>query len=98
MFVADTVQVYLAAFLQLIPFPAKVQEEIIPILPLWGLVSFGAYLLFSLGWGVATFKDTEGAYHELMKVRSVTGFLAVLRSLSGRQPTILECKADARRL
>lgn len=72
MFVANTAQVYLAAFLQLIPFPAKVQEEIVPILPLWGLVTFGAYLLFSLGWGVATFKDTEGAYHELMKVRSVS--------------------------
>lgn len=52
----------------MIPFPTKIQDEIIPILPLWGLVTFGAYLLFSLGWGVATFKDTEGAYHELMKV------------------------------
>jgi len=52
----------------LIPFPAKIQDEIIPILPLWGLVTFGAYLLFSLGWGVATFKDTEDAYHELVKV------------------------------
>ncbi|KAI5818929.1 dolichol-phosphate mannosyltransferase subunit 3 [Pyronema omphalodes] len=59
--------IYLAAYLQLIPLPAKVQEEIIPILPWWALVTFGAYLLFNLGLGVATFKDTEGAYHELMK-------------------------------
>ncbi|CCX32548.1 dolichol-phosphate mannosyltransferase subunit 3 [Pyronema domesticum] len=59
--------IYLAAYLQLIPLPAKVQDEIIPILPLWALVTFGAYLLFNLGLGVATFKDTEGAYHELMK-------------------------------
>ncbi|KAF8540612.1 dolichol-phosphate mannosyltransferase subunit 3 [Trichophaea hybrida] len=58
---------YLAAYLHLIPFPAKIQDEIIPILPLWALVTFGAYLLFSLGWGVATFKDTENAYHELVK-------------------------------
>ncbi|KAI5846489.1 dolichyl-phosphate mannosyltransferase polypeptide 3 [Morchella snyderi] len=57
---------YLAAFLGLIPFPAKVQEEIIPVLPFWALVSFGAYLLFSLGWGIFTFNDTEAAYHELI--------------------------------
>jgi dolichol-phosphate mannosyltransferase subunit 3 len=35
-------------------------------LPFWALVSFGAYLLFSLGWGIVTFNDTEGAYKELM--------------------------------
>jgi len=58
---------YLAAYLGLIPFPPKVQEEIIPILPFWALVSFGAYLLFSLGWGIATFRDTEEAYQELVQ-------------------------------
>ncbi len=35
--------------------------------PLWALVSFGAYLLFKLGWGVVTFRDVPDAYHELMK-------------------------------
>lgn len=63
-------QLYLAAFLELIPFPAKIQDDIIPVLPFWGLVSFGAYLLASLGWGVLTFRDTEGAYKELLVVSS----------------------------
>ncbi|KAA8896873.1 dolichol-phosphate mannosyltransferase subunit 3 [Sphaerosporella brunnea] len=58
--------VYLATFLGLIPLPKKVQSEIIPVLPFWAIVSFGAYLLFSLGWGVLTFKDTEKAFDELV--------------------------------
>ncbi|MCJ1401475.1 hypothetical protein MMC11_004689 [Xylographa trunciseda] len=58
---------YLACFLQLIPFGAKVQDEIIPILPFWALVSFGSYLLFKLGLGVFTFKDVPEAYQELME-------------------------------
>lgn len=57
----------------MIPFPAKIQTEIIPVLPFWVIVSFGAYLLFSLGMGVLTFKDTEGAYDELVAVRSSGG-------------------------
>ncbi|TGZ84360.1 dolichol-phosphate mannosyltransferase subunit 3 [Ascodesmis nigricans] len=57
---------YLAAYLQLIPFPAKIQDDIIPVLPFWLLVSFGAYLLANLGWGVLTFRDTEDAYKELL--------------------------------
>ena len=35
-------------------------------LPLWALVSFGAYLLFRLGWGVLTFNDVPLAHKELM--------------------------------
>ena len=61
-------QVYLAAYLHFIPFPTKIQEEVTPILPFWAIVSFGAYLLFSLGWGVFTFKDREDAYKELVMV------------------------------
>jgi len=30
------------------------------------LVSFGAYLLFKLGWGVFTFNDVPEAHKELM--------------------------------
>jgi dolichyl-phosphate mannosyltransferase polypeptide 3 len=30
-------------------------------------VSFGAYLLFKLGWGVFTFNDVPEAYNSLMK-------------------------------
>lgn len=35
-------------------------------LPLWALVSFGAYLLFKLGYGVLTFNDVPEAHKELM--------------------------------
>lgn len=50
-----------------VPLSAKIQDEIIPVLPLWALVSFGAYLLFRLGWGIATFNDVPEAYRELAK-------------------------------
>jgi dolichol-phosphate mannosyltransferase subunit 3 len=33
---------------------------------LWGIVSFGAYLLFKLGYGVLTFNDVPEAHKELM--------------------------------
>ncbi|KAI4138782.1 MAG: hypothetical protein L6R39_006611 [Caloplaca ligustica] len=58
--------VYLALFLQLVPLSAKVQDDIIPMLPFWALVSFGSYLLFKLGWGVVTFNDVPHAHKELM--------------------------------
>jgi dolichol-phosphate mannosyltransferase subunit 3 len=35
-------------------------------LPFWFLVTFGAWLLFRLGWGMVTFRDTPDAYAELM--------------------------------
>ncbi|CAG8958726.1 hypothetical protein HYFRA_00011569 [Hymenoscyphus fraxineus] len=58
---------YLALYLQLVPLPAVFSEQIIPVLPFWALVSFGAYLLFSLGLGVFTFNDVPKAHAELMK-------------------------------
>ncbi|QIW95708.1 hypothetical protein AMS68_001226 [Peltaster fructicola] len=57
---------YLAMFLGLVPLPASISEQIVPVLPFWALVSFGAYLLFKLGLGVATFNDVPKAYDELM--------------------------------
>jgi len=57
---------YLALFLQLVPLPELVQTEIVPVLPFWALVSFGAYLLFKLGFNVMTFNDVPEAYNELM--------------------------------
>lgn len=36
-------------------------------LPFWALVSFGALLLFRLGWGILTFNDVPEAHRELMK-------------------------------
>lgn len=35
-------------------------------LPFWALVSFGAYLLGKLGYGVLTFNDVPQAHEELM--------------------------------
>ncbi|KAI0017984.1 dolichol-phosphate mannosyltransferase subunit 3 [Xylariomycetidae sp. FL0641] len=58
--------VYLALYLQLIPLPPVVQTEIVPVLPFWALVSFGAFLLFRLGWNVMTFHDVPEAHKELM--------------------------------
>ncbi|KAF2771471.1 dolichol-phosphate mannosyltransferase subunit 3 [Teratosphaeria nubilosa] len=57
---------YMVAFLNLTPLPSKIQHDIIPVLPIWALVSFGAYLLAKLGWGVLTFNDVPDAYQELM--------------------------------
>ncbi|KAF4306921.1 hypothetical protein GTA08_BOTSDO05632 [Botryosphaeria dothidea] len=57
---------YLALFLGLVPLSPKIQDEVIPILPFWALVSFGAYLLFKLGLGVFTFNDVPAAHKELM--------------------------------
>ncbi|KAK0616751.1 dolichol phosphate mannosyltransferase-like protein subunit 3 [Immersiella caudata] len=57
---------YLSLHLELIPLPAAVQQDIVPLLPFWFLVSFGAWLLFRLGWGMFTFRDTPDAYAELM--------------------------------
>lgn len=35
-------------------------------LPLWIIVSFGAYLLGTLGWNIFTFQDKEDAYKSLL--------------------------------
>lgn len=45
---------------------AGIQLEIVPVIPFWALISFGAYLLFKLGWGVFTFNDVPEAHKELM--------------------------------
>ncbi|PMD17426.1 dolichol-phosphate mannosyltransferase subunit 3 [Hyaloscypha hepaticicola] len=58
---------YLALYLELVPLPSVISNEIIPVLPFWVLVSFGAYLLFQLGYGVLTFNDVPEAHAELMK-------------------------------
>jgi len=57
---------YLACFLGIVPFSPKIQDEIVPVIPFWALVTFGAYLLFKLGYGVLTFNDVPEAHRELM--------------------------------
>ncbi|KAL1656596.1 hypothetical protein SLS61_001062 [Didymella pomorum] len=68
---SNIVQLYLAVFMELVSFPEKIQKEVVPVakdlqLPFWALISFGAYLLFKLGWGVFTFNDVPEAHAELM--------------------------------
>jgi len=58
--------VYIALFLGYIPISSKIQDDIVPYLPFWALVSFGAFLLFKLGYGVLTFNDVPEAHQELM--------------------------------
>lgn len=58
--------VYFALYTGVLPTPALVRTEIVPYLPFWALVTFGAYALASLGWGVFTFKDKEDKYKELL--------------------------------
>jgi len=36
-------------------------------LPLWALVTLGAYLLGSMGWSLMTFNDVPKAYESLLK-------------------------------
>ncbi|KAI9896709.1 hypothetical protein N3K66_008881 [Trichothecium roseum] len=58
---------YLALFLELVPLPPLVQKDIVPVLPFWALVTFGAVLLFRLGFGILTFNDVPDAHKELMQ-------------------------------
>ncbi|WPA98483.1 uncharacterized protein RHO25_003095 [Cercospora beticola] len=58
---------YTILFAGLLPLPAAIQTEIIPYLPFWALISFGAYLLGKLGYGVLTFNDVPEAHEELMQ-------------------------------
>lgn len=57
--------IYFALYTGVIPSPAKFHDEILPFLPWWGLVTFGAYALLTLGWGIVTFKDKKDKYEEL---------------------------------
>ena len=36
-------------------------------LPFWALVSFGAVLLFRLGWGIFSFNDVPDAHKEILQ-------------------------------
>lgn len=58
--------VYFALYAELIPTGKLIHDEILPYLPFWSLVAFGAYALGTLGWGVLTFKNKEASYKELM--------------------------------
>ncbi|GEQ72525.1 hypothetical protein JCM33374_g6212 [Metschnikowia sp. JCM 33374] len=59
--------IYFALYSELIPTGRLIHDEILPYLPFWALVTFGAYALGTLGWGVLTFKNKEASYKELMQ-------------------------------
>ncbi|KAG1873918.1 dolichol-phosphate mannosyltransferase subunit 3 [Suillus subluteus] len=64
------ISIYLLVLFEVLPIPlidASVTQEILPVIPWWLLVSFGSYSLWSLGWGVFTFRDCPEAYHELLQ-------------------------------
>ncbi|KAI9348613.1 dolichol-phosphate mannosyltransferase subunit 3-domain-containing protein [Obelidium mucronatum] len=42
-------------------------DDIAPVLPLWLLVAFGSYSLFSIGYALVTFGDCPDAYLSLLK-------------------------------
>ncbi|KAG1794502.1 dolichol-phosphate mannosyltransferase subunit 3 [Suillus subaureus] len=64
------ISIYLLVLFEVLPIPlvdASVAQDILPVVPWWLLVSFGSYSLWSLGWGVFTFRDCPDAYHELLQ-------------------------------
>ncbi|AFR92553.1 dolichyl-phosphate mannosyltransferase polypeptide 3 [Cryptococcus neoformans] len=60
---------YILALYHIIPtplLPTKLADDILPVLPWWLLVSFGAYSLTSLGLGLVRFHDCPEAYESLL--------------------------------
>ncbi|BFZ56949.1 hypothetical protein PYCC9005_003999 [Savitreella phatthalungensis] len=77
-----TTGIWLTLLFEIVKVPAPL-DQIVPTLPLWVIVSFGAYLLGTLGWNIFTFQDKEAAYHSLLKEID-----EAKRDLKGRGVTI----------
>ncbi|KAL4793787.1 dolichol-phosphate mannosyltransferase subunit 3 [Aspergillus venezuelensis] len=56
---------YLSLYLGLVPLNETFQQEVIPVLPFYALISFGCYLLGRLGLAILTFHDVPEAHKEL---------------------------------
>ncbi|EIW75564.1 dolichol-phosphate mannosyltransferase subunit 3 [Coniophora puteana RWD-64-598 SS2] len=70
LFIAIFAVTYIAALFSYLPIPlvdSETLQEILPAVPWWALVSFGAYSLWSMGWGLWTFRDCPEAYTELIQ-------------------------------
>lgn len=52
-------------------FASKQAKTIVPVLPLYFIVSYGAYSLASIGWALVVFNDVP---HEAALLEKVTGF------------------------
>ncbi|KAG9047023.1 hypothetical protein FS837_003206 [Tulasnella sp. UAMH 9824] len=66
---AISATLYFLALFAILPLPfvsEETAEKVLPVLPWWLLVSFGAYAMWTLGWNVMTIRDCPEAYHELM--------------------------------
>lgn len=78
------VVLYLTFYLGIIPTSSTIQNEILPVVPFWSLVAFGAYALATLGWGVYSFKDKEAEYKVLLKVCFFFFFCIIMSFLTAR--------------
>ncbi|EKD01264.1 hypothetical protein A1Q2_04421 [Trichosporon asahii var. asahii CBS 8904] len=68
-FAVPAVIAYFLLLLHVLPTPFLAQEtadQILPVIPWWLLVAFGAYSLSSLGLGLLRFHDTPEAYQSLL--------------------------------
>ncbi|KAG7571457.1 hypothetical protein FFLO_00640 [Filobasidium floriforme] len=68
-YLAPLIIYYLLALLGIVNIPFMSQESsdaLVPVLPFWVLVTFGAYSLGSLGLGLVRFRDCPEAYRSLM--------------------------------
>ncbi|KAG1738005.1 dolichol-phosphate mannosyltransferase subunit 3, partial [Suillus lakei] len=79
------ISIYLLVLFEVLSIPlmaAGVAQEILPVIPWWLLVSFGSYSLWSLGWGVFTFRDCPEAYHELLQDLCANGRLSDMHEIN----------------
>lgn len=58
--------IWLLLWTGIIPTCSTFQQSVVPVLPWWSLVTFGAYALGTLGYDVLTFNDKPEKYKELM--------------------------------
>jgi len=58
---------YLALYLGLVPLNETIQDEIVPVLPFYGLICVACFLGARLGWNIMTFNDVPEAYASLQK-------------------------------
>jgi len=69
LYAGTAITLYLLILFQFFSVPLvdeKLVEALLPVIPWWLLVSFGSYSLWSLGWGLFTFRDCPEAYTELL--------------------------------
>lgn len=66
---------YFSLLMGIVPTSQKFQDEVLPVVPWWVLVSFGAYALGNLGYDLLSINDKPEKYKELVEVSFFCGFL-----------------------